>query len=94
MGEVAGRNAAGGSEVWDTVPGFWSEIGDHTLMYAAWGDGWDTADVVEDGEAFTVWYGKEGILVGVLAHEAEDDYERGRRLIAAGAEVAEAVEQR
>ncbi len=94
MGEVAGRNAAGASEVWDTVPGFWSEIGEHTLMYAAWGDGWDSADVVEDGAAFTVWYGKDGILVGVLAHEDEDGYARGQELIAKGARVEDVVPAR
>ena len=94
MGEIAGRNAAGGSQEWTSVPGFWSEIGEHTLMYAAWGDGWDTVRVVEDGAAFTVWYGKEGRLVGVLAHEKEDDYERGQELIAAGAALDDAVPQR
>jgi 3-phenylpropionate/trans-cinnamate dioxygenase ferredoxin reductase subunit len=94
MGEIAGRNAAGGSEQWRSVPGFWSEIGEQTLMYAAWGDGWDTVRVVEDGTAFTVWYGKEGRLVGVLAHEAEDDYERGQELIAAGAGLDEAAPSR
>ena len=26
---------------WDDVPGFWSTIGEHTLKYAAWGDGYD-----------------------------------------------------
>lgn len=88
MGEVAGRNAAGASEVWDTVPGFWSEIGEHTLMYAAWGDEWDRFEVVEDVEAFTVWYAQNGVLVGVLAHEHEDDYERGRTLIADRASLA------
>ncbi|MCU1537102.1 MAG: hypothetical protein JWP82_1453 [Humibacillus sp.] len=94
MGEIAGRNAAGGSQQWDSVPGFWSEIGEHTLMYAAWGDGWDTVRVVEDGDAFTVWYGKEGTLVGVLAHENEDDYERGQQLIADGAALDDAVPSR
>lgn len=82
MGEVAGRNAAGWADEWDTVPGFWSEIGEHTLMYAAWGDGWDRLEVVEDGESFTVWYARDGVLVGVLAYQNEDDYERGRTLIA------------
>ncbi|MDN5764748.1 MAG: FAD-dependent oxidoreductase [Humibacillus sp.] len=91
MGTVAGRNAAGGSEVWDTVPGFWSEVGEHTLMYAAWGDGWDRLEVVEDGEAFTVWYARNDVLVGVLTHEHEDDYERGRALIAGGASLAAAL---
>lgn len=91
MGAAAGRNAAGGSQVWDTVPGFWSEIGEHTLMYAAWGDGWDSTEVVEAGEAFTVWYGQDGDLVGVLTHGNEDDYERGRALIADGARLDDAT---
>ena len=30
---------------WDAVPGFWSTIGDHTLKYAAWGDGFDAVPV-------------------------------------------------
>jgi hypothetical protein len=30
------------------------------------------------------WYGREGVVVGVLAHEADEDYERGRSLIAHG----------
>lgn len=28
MDDVAGRNAASGTDLWDDVPGFWSEIGD------------------------------------------------------------------
>ena len=86
MGEIAGRNAAGEDRVWDVAPGFWSTIGTHTLKYAAWGDGFDEARMVEheDG-AFTVWYGREGITVGVLAHERDEDYERGRSLVEMGA---------
>ncbi|SEP37516.1 Pyridine nucleotide-disulphide oxidoreductase [Amycolatopsis saalfeldensis] len=82
MGEVAGRTAAGADAVWDAVPGFWSEIGDHTLKYAAWGDGFDHARPVsgDDGK-FTVWYERDGTAVGVLTHEADDDYERGTELI-------------
>ena len=37
------------------------------------------------GGAFTAWYGRERKIVGVLAHEADEDYERGRSLIAEGA---------
>lgn len=91
MGEVAGRNAAGQSQVWDTVPGFWSEIGEHTLMYAAWGDGWDSVETVERGDTFTVWYGQNGLLVGVLSHQDEASYERGRDLIARRVSFSEAV---
>lgn len=91
MGVVAGRNAAGADVVWAEIPGFWSEIGEHVLMYAAWGDGHDEVEVVEHPGAFTVWYGQEGALVGVLAYHAEEDYERGRRSIAAHASFADAV---
>lgn len=94
MGQVAGRGAAGADAVWETVPGFWSEIGEHTLMYAAWGDGYDRAEVVEADDAFTVWYGDaDGVLVGVLAYNAEDDYERGRELIESGASLTDALRE-
>ena len=82
MGRVAGQTAAGAGSSWDEVPGFWSAIGDRTLKYAAWGDGFDHADLVDHGGgAFTVWYSQEGVTVGVLTHDADHDYERGRRLI-------------
>ena len=57
----------------------------HTLKYAAWGDGYDSSRIEEHtGGAFTVWYSHRGKLVGVLPHDREEDYEYGRRLIAAG----------
>ena len=86
QGEVAGANAAGDRTRWDAVPGFWSTIGQRTLKYAAWGDGFDEAQL-EDHRAggFTAWYGRAGKLVGVLAHQADADYERGQELIAEGA---------
>jgi NADPH-dependent 2,4-dienoyl-CoA reductase/sulfur reductase-like enzyme len=86
QGEVAGRNAAGADAVWDSVPGFWSTIGDHVLKYAAWGDGFDDSRFEDYGDgAFTAWYGLEGRIVGVLTHERDEDYERGSELIARGA---------
>jgi len=82
MGQVAGRTAAGLEASWAEVPGFWSTIGDRTLKYAAWGDGFDDASLVDhESGAFTVWYSQEGVTVGVLTHDADDDYERGRHLI-------------
>jgi 3-phenylpropionate/trans-cinnamate dioxygenase ferredoxin reductase component len=83
QGAIAGETAAGRAATWDDVPGFWSTIGDHTLEHAAWGDGYDVS-VFESGEggAFTAWYGRDGRVVGVLAHEADESYERGRSLIA------------
>lgn len=85
-GEIAGRTAAGESAAWDTVPGFWSTIGDHTLKYAAWGDGYDEVKFEShQAAAFTAWYRRDGRLVGVLTHGADEDYERGKREIKADA---------
>lgn len=90
QGAVAGRTAAGVDAGWNDVPGFWSTIGAHTLKYAAWGDGFDTSRLLRDGDddddgGFVAWYGREGRIVGVLAHERDDAYEHGRTLIAEGA---------
>jgi NADPH-dependent 2,4-dienoyl-CoA reductase/sulfur reductase-like enzyme len=86
MGEIAGRNAAGDDCVWDVAPGFWSTIGSHVLKYAAWGDGFDEARMVDHARgAFTVWYGREGTTVGVLTHDRDEDYERGQSLVETGA---------
>ena len=84
-GRVAGTVIAGGEAAWSMAPGFWSTIGDKTLKYWAWGDGWDERRFVEKGESFTVWYGWQGTLVGVLAHGSDGDYEEGRELIESGA---------
>ena len=86
QGEVAGRALAGEDAEWDAVPGFWSTIGERTLKHAAWGDGFDDSTFVEheDG-AFTAWYTRDGVAVGVLTHQRDEDYEQGRELIAGGA---------
>jgi NADPH-dependent 2,4-dienoyl-CoA reductase/sulfur reductase-like enzyme len=82
MGQAAGDCAAGGSTSWAQAPGFWSEIGEHTLKYSAWGDGYDEARYVDHGQGgFTVWYGTDGVTVGVLTHEADDDYDRGMTMV-------------
>ncbi len=81
-GRIAGRTLAGPDEEWATVPGFWSTIGEHTLKHAAWGDGYDSCELVTHGDgAFTVWYTRSDVLVGVLSHDRDEDYERGRELI-------------
>jgi NADPH-dependent 2,4-dienoyl-CoA reductase/sulfur reductase-like enzyme len=86
QGEIAGRNVAGDGVAWADVPGFWSTIGDRTLKYAAWGDGYDEARVVTHGNgAFTAWYGRDQRIVGVLTHQTDGDYERGQKLIGEGA---------
>jgi 3-phenylpropionate/trans-cinnamate dioxygenase ferredoxin reductase subunit len=84
-GRVAGTVIAGGEAAWSMAPGFWSTIGDKTLKYWAWGDGWDEKRFSDKDESFTVWYGRQGTLVGVLAHGSDEDYEEGRELIESGA---------
>ncbi|MBW0105831.1 NAD(P)/FAD-dependent oxidoreductase [Pseudonocardia sp. KRD291] len=85
MGTIAGTTAAGGDASWDSPPGFWTVIGAHTLKYAAWGDGHDDAEFVDHGDgAFTVWYSRDDVLVGVATHEADDDYERGQEAVRRG----------
>jgi len=86
QGEVAGTVAAGGQAEWRTVPGFWSTIGERTLKYAAWGDGFDEVRVREHGDgAFSAWYGADGVCVGVLTHGRDEDYDAGRDRIERGA---------
>jgi 3-phenylpropionate/trans-cinnamate dioxygenase ferredoxin reductase component len=86
MGEVAGKALAGTEASWDVAPGFWSTIGERTIKYVGWGDGWDELRF-EDGDdgAFACWYGRDGELVGVAAHLDDAAYERGRELIEARA---------
>ena len=81
QGQVAGAGAAGQAAEWDAVPGFWTTIGEATLKYHAWGDGFDRARLVEHDDGFTVWYETDGAAVGVLTYDADDDYDRGEELI-------------
>jgi NADPH-dependent 2,4-dienoyl-CoA reductase/sulfur reductase-like enzyme len=84
-GEIAGRVAAGAHAEWSQAPGFWSTIGTRTLKHVAWGDGFDEARLIDHpGGAFTVWYAAGGTTVGVLTHERDEDYERGRELVERG----------
>ena len=81
QGEIAGDAAAGGDAEWDGVPGFWTTIGDATVKYHAWGDGYDHTRLIDHEDGFTAWYGRDGATVGVLTLNADDDYERGESLI-------------
>ena len=98
MGAVAGHNAAQGEggeqRSWDSVPDFWTDLGERTLQYAGWGDGYDDVRLVDHGdEAFTAWYTRDvagkPILVGVLTHDADDDLARGKQMIRDAEELPE-----
>ncbi len=84
QGAIAGASAAGADAKWDTVPGFWTTIGETTVKYHAWGDGYQRSRLLERDDGFTVWYEADGRAVGVLTCNADDDYEVGGRLIEAG----------
>ncbi len=82
MGQVAGATAAGAAASWGEAPSFWSDIGGRVLKHVAWGDGFDSARLVDHADGgWTVWYGWDGTTVGALTHDADDDYERGRELV-------------
>ncbi|BAX91472.1 NAD(P)/FAD-dependent oxidoreductase [Mycobacterium shigaense] len=82
QGAIAGSCAAGNPTRWVGVPGFWTTIGEATLKYHAWGDGYERSRLVERGDGFTVWYESGNAAVGVLTYQADDDYDLGERLIA------------
>lgn len=81
QGAVAGANAAGRDATWDGVPGFWTTIGEATVKYHAWGDGYGFSWLVDRDDGFTVWYESDGATVGVLTCNADADYELGEHLI-------------
>jgi NADPH-dependent 2,4-dienoyl-CoA reductase/sulfur reductase-like enzyme len=82
QGAIAGTTAAGKTATWDGVPGFWSSIGEATVKYHAWGDGYQRSRMLSHSDGFTVWYETDDEVVGVLTHNADDDYDLGERLIA------------
>ncbi len=83
QGSVAGAAAAGHTAAWDAVPGFWTTIGDATVKYQAWGDGYEDSRMISRTDGFTIWYEADAAAVGVLTYNADDDYELGGKLIAA-----------
>jgi 3-phenylpropionate/trans-cinnamate dioxygenase ferredoxin reductase component len=84
QGAIAGASAASVEAKWDGVPGFWTTIGDSDVKYHAWGDGYDSCRLMRREDGFTVWYELDGVTVGVLTLNADDDYELGERLIKDG----------
>ena len=90
-GEIVGSGLAGTQAQWDTAPGFWSTIGDHTLKYSAWGDGFDDYELRGEDGSWVVWYRLGSELVGVLTSGNDEAYERGQRLLTRRASFAEAI---
>jgi 3-phenylpropionate/trans-cinnamate dioxygenase ferredoxin reductase component len=82
QGAIAGACSAGQDMKWDGVPGFWTTIGEATLKYHAWGDGFERCQMLNRSDGFTVWYESGNAVVGVLTYNADDDYDLGERFIA------------
>jgi NADPH-dependent 2,4-dienoyl-CoA reductase/sulfur reductase-like enzyme len=82
QGTIAGACAAAQHLKWDGVPGFWTTIGEATVKYHAWGDGYERCRILDHHDGFTVWYESGGTVVGVLTYNADDDYDLGEQLIA------------
>jgi NADPH-dependent 2,4-dienoyl-CoA reductase/sulfur reductase-like enzyme len=82
QGTIAGASSAAQHMKWDGVPGFWTTIGDATLKYHAWGDGYERCRLLDHRDGFTVWYESGETVVGVLTYNADGDYDLGERLIA------------
>ena len=93
MGEIAGRGIAGQPSRWDTPPGFWSEIGAHTLKYCSWGDGFDLERFAETPTGWAVAYGADDVIVGVLTSDWDDVYERGQDLVGRSTSFTPAVDE-
>jgi 3-phenylpropionate/trans-cinnamate dioxygenase ferredoxin reductase component len=82
QGVVAGRNAAGGSEPYLTVPSFWSEQYDLYIQ----GVGWPAASTTRvrralPGNAALIFDVSEGRLVGAQGINVQKDLAAVRRLI-------------
>ena len=90
QGEIVGSGLAGTPAQWDAAPGFWSTIGDHTVKYSAWGDGFDDYELRGEDDSWTIWYRHGSELAGVLTHNDDEAYERGQRLLTRRASFAEA----
>jgi NADPH-dependent 2,4-dienoyl-CoA reductase/sulfur reductase-like enzyme len=86
MGAMAGRNMAGGSEKYDHLPYFYSDLFD--LGYEAVGEFGAGMDIVEDWKELfrkgVIYYLKAGRVRGVLLWNTWDQVDAARRLITAG----------
>ena len=83
-GTVAGRWLAGEHEPWSAPPGFWSTIAGETIKHVAWGDGYDAVRVVRSTSGETFWYGRDGVVVGVLTHGHDEDADIAAAAVAEG----------
>ena len=92
QGRTAALNMLGQDTPHDVVPYFFSDLADWaSLEYVGPAQGWNEEIVrgsLADGE-FSVWYLKEGRVLGALSVGRSEDLDHARRLIAAGTVLGE-----
>ncbi len=92
-GKTAALNMLGKDTVHDTVPYFYSVLGDWgELEYVGPAYGWDEEIVrgsIEDG-SFTNWYLQDGAVKAALTFGRSDDLDHARRLLADGVALSDA----
>ena len=82
QGMVAGRNAAGGSETYATVPSFWSEQYDLYIQGIGWPiQGGTRVHRAFGGDAMLVFDVVDGRVAGAMGINAQRDLAVARRLI-------------
>jgi 3-phenylpropionate/trans-cinnamate dioxygenase ferredoxin reductase subunit len=87
QGAVAARNMLGGTDEFDSVPYFWSDLADWaTIEYVGVGVGTEVElrGSLSDG-SFTAFYRADGRVVGAATVGRPDDLDEARELIRAGA---------
>src|SRR5262249_36782005 len=82
QGTIAGRNAAGGSDVYATVPSFWSEQYDLFIQRVGWPEP-ESAVVHRQlgGDNVLIFHVSDGRLVYAMGINAQRDLAAARRLI-------------
>ena len=96
QGMHAAANMLGADRDYEVVPYFFSDLADWVSLESVGpAHEWDTEvwrGKREDGE-FSVWYLKSGRVAGALSVGRSEDLAEARRLLAAGTDVAGAVEE-
>ncbi len=96
QGKTAALNMLGRDQPHDVVPYFFSDLSDWaSLEYIGPAHDWQQEVVrgsIDDGE-FTMFYLRDGRVAGALSVGRSDDLEHARRLLIAGTDVGERVDE-
>ncbi|MGI8631591.1 MAG: NAD(P)/FAD-dependent oxidoreductase [Solirubrobacterales bacterium] len=83
QGRTAARNMLGGSEAFEEVPYFWSDLADWASLECVGAPrDWDRTVRRGDADQFTVFYLRDGALAGAATTGRSEDLGPARRLLA------------